>query len=226
MNLKKKKNKLELKFSNNIDEFIDLLQKQLGERLPGITSQLKLAPLHRRSELIEDPPIGAIKSSVLLLLYPFENKIFTTVILRSEYEGLHSAQISLPGGRMEETDMDLSVTALREAHEEIGLDISKVKLLGSLSMLYISRSNYIVFPYIGFMPEKPHFIPDPIEVQEIIEFEISELIEPDAIIHKTLYFGNGFSIVAPGYQTGDHFMWGATAMIFSEFLDIVRSILN
>ena len=125
---------------------------------------------------------------------------------------------------MEETDRNHEETALREAEEETGIDISKVRLLGSLSRLYINRSNYVVFPFVGFTPDKPDFKPDPMEVQQIIEFDISDLMKPGALIHKTLHFKNGYSLHVPGFQTGNHFMWGATAMIFSEFLDIADSL--
>jgi 8-oxo-dGTP pyrophosphatase MutT (NUDIX family) len=226
MDVGKRKKRLEFSASRNIGNFIASLQEQLGTPLPGVVSQLKLAPVHRLSELLEDPPLDAVKSSVLLLLYPKANKLYSNVILRAEYDGIHSGQISLPGGRMEETDHDHLETALREANEETGIDISTVKILGSLSRLYINRSNYVVFPFVGYTDKQPNFLPDPLEVQEIIEFEISDLYEPNTLVHKTLHFKNGFSITAPGFQIGDHFMWGATAMIFNEFLDIVGSIID
>ena len=211
-------------FSGKIEKFIESLQQRLESSLPGVESQLKLAPVHRLKELQEESPDEAVQSSVLLLLYPYNNKLYTHVILRAEYEGIHSGQISLPGGRMEDSDSDHLETALREAHEETGIDISKVRILGALSRLYINRSNYVVFPFVGYTPERPSFKADPVEVQEIIEIEIADLMKPDALVYKTMFFKNGYSLSAPGFQIRNHFMWGATAMIFSEFLDIIQAI--
>jgi 8-oxo-dGTP pyrophosphatase MutT (NUDIX family) len=220
----KGKEELALLFKEDFEYFIELLYKRLELPLPGVDSHLKLAPVHRIREIQQEPPKDAIQSSVLLLLYPIGNKFYTHVILRSEYDGIHSGQISFPGGRREETDRNHVETALREAQEETGIDTSKVQVLGSLTRLYIDRSNYVVFPYIGYVSVRPEFKPDPVEVQEIVEFEIAEVFEPGALLHKTLYLSNGFSLKAPGFMIGGHFMWGATAMIFSEFIDIVRSL--
>ncbi|NVO18283.1 MAG: CoA pyrophosphatase [Bacteroidetes bacterium] len=205
------------------DEFIVNLKSALLKPLPGLQSQLKLAPVHRIDELQQDVPNDAIESSVLILLFPFEDKIQTCVILRTEYDGVHSGQISLPGGRKEVADADHSVTALRETREEIGVDESRVTLLGPLSALYINRSNYVVFPYVGYTSSRPTFTPEPGEVQAVIELDIEEFLKPGAITHKMLHFENGFSLEAPGYQFEKRFIWGATAMIFSEFIDIISS---
>jgi 8-oxo-dGTP pyrophosphatase MutT (NUDIX family) len=137
---------------------------------------------------------------------------------------VHSGQISLPGGRKEETDTDHSVTALRETREEIGVDESMVTLLGPLSALYINRSNYVVYPYVGYTSSRPSFTPDPGEVQAVIELDIELFLQQEAISHQTLHFKNGFSLEAPGFQMEGRFIWGATAMIFSEFMDVIRSI--
>jgi 8-oxo-dGTP pyrophosphatase MutT (NUDIX family) len=224
MNQGKIKNTLMFSSDVSIENFIESLKNRLNSSLPGIESQLKLAPVHRIAELQEMPPEEAIQSSVLLLLYPKDNSLYTHVILRAEYDGVHSGQISLPGGRREQSDQDAIETALREAHEETGIEIKKVRVLGALTRLFINRSNYVVFPFIGFTPIRPDFDPDPFEVQEIIEVDINELLGDDSLISKTIKFKNGYSLIAPGYETAGHFMWGATAMIFSEFLDTIRSI--
>ncbi len=215
---------IHLKYVLNPEEFKDLLGSRIAAGLPGVESQLKMAPLQRVKELIEEPPEDAIQSSVLLLIYPRFGELTTAVILRSEYDGVHSGQISLPGGRKEPSDRDLTATALRESMEETGIDPEQVEIIGSLSSLYIDRSNYIVYPFVGFSRSRPEFKADPVEVSEIVEIDLALLLSPVSVVSRTIQLKNGFSFEVPGYNLGNHFMWGATAMIFSEFLEILQSV--
>lgn len=101
------------------------------------------------------------KSAVLLLIYPFKDEIYFPLILRNSYDGFHSGEVGFPGGRYEQTDQDLIQTALREANEEIGLCSEDVKILGTLSEIYIGPSDFLVLPVVGYIPYRPHFMPDP-----------------------------------------------------------------
>lgn len=207
------------------DDFMIRLSGKLAEGLRGFESHNRMAPLLRFRESEQEPPAEAIQSSVLLLLYPKEDKMHTAVILRSDYDGVHSGQISLPGGRKEPFDQDHEATALRESMEETGIIPSEVKILGSLSRLYIDRSNYVVHPFVGFSRTRPVFNADPVEVKEIVEIDLEKILSPAAIITKQIKLINGVSFEVPGYDLGKHFMWGATAMIFSEFLEVLRSVI-
>jgi 8-oxo-dGTP pyrophosphatase MutT (NUDIX family) len=112
-------------------EFVFLLEKRLHKPLPGRSSQLKMSSLTRTRELMNLPtPEDATQSSVLILLYPRDERIQLVLMLRPEYPGVHSGQISLPGGKFEETDESLIYTALREAKEEIGIDPFQVQIIG------------------------------------------------------------------------------------------------
>ncbi len=208
----------------NLVEFIISLENQLLLTLPGAESQLKLAPVCRLDELRQEPPEDAIQSSVLLLIFPVDRTLRIAVILRSVYDGAHSGQISFPGGRKELSDNSHAETALREAMEETGIVPANVKILGALSRLYINRSNYVVYPFVAFTEVRPEFTADPVEVQEIVEVNLDEKILNESISRETIHLKNGISFEVPGYRLGNHFMWGATAMIFSELLDVIRLI--
>jgi 8-oxo-dGTP pyrophosphatase MutT (NUDIX family) len=205
--------------------FIDFLSERINFGLPGIDAQLLMAPVHRISDIRSGLRRNeSVKSSVLILLYPEQELIKTVVILRPFYDGVHSGQISLPGGKWEPNDADMSCTALRETYEEIGVDPSEIRLLGQLSPLYIPPSNYIVFPYIGITDNKPEFLKDPLEVQEIIEINIAELWKQDARATRQISFKDNTAYEVPCYIFGDTIIWGATAMILSEFKVLLDNI--
>jgi 8-oxo-dGTP pyrophosphatase MutT (NUDIX family) len=166
------------------------------------------------------PPEGARLSSVLVLLYPIGERAHIAFIRRNEYDGIHSGQISFPGGGREETDLSHTDTALREAWEETGIDPERVEILGELTQLYIPPSNFLVFPVVGFTGARPDFNPDPSEVQEIIEIEMEKLREPGILQQREIVLSADFSIMAPCFVVGDAVIWGATAMIISELLEM------
>jgi 8-oxo-dGTP pyrophosphatase MutT (NUDIX family) len=206
-------------------EFIAKLKEELIISLPGVEAHLLLAPEMRINDLKYGiPPASALESAVLILLYPIENRLHTVVILRNEYDGAHSGQISFPGGKAEKSDIDFQHTALREAQEEIGTDPANLEIIGQLSRFYVRPSNFIVYPFIAYQDHQPDFLPDPTEVQRIIEIDIFNEISYEKIINRTLTFKNNIQILAPGFSVGNEFMWGATAMIFSELLQMLYHV--
>ncbi|MFH1119205.1 MAG: CoA pyrophosphatase [Bacteroidota bacterium] len=209
--------------SYTFDNQIAKLREALGKGLPGPSAHSKMAPAHR------DRLIGftkgqafARKSAVLILLFPDEaGKMNTTFIKRMEYEGVHSGQIAFPGGKHEDTDTDIIATALREAEEEVGLIKDSIIITGRLSDLFVPPSNFIISPVIAQIPFRPEFIPDDTEVAEIFTVPLDYLCDPvnsgefDIIVHS------GQTIRVPGYSFKEHLIWGATAMILSELLQLV-----
>jgi 8-oxo-dGTP pyrophosphatase MutT (NUDIX family) len=207
------------------NRFKQLLSKRLSVKLPGKQAQYRLAPTQRLADLEKETiPGNAVESSVLLFLYPDEGSIFTAVILRNEYDGAHSGQISLPGGRKERSDSDDYSTALRETREEIGIPSEYFEYSGALSQLYIPPSNYVVYPFVATSELLPEYTIDPKEVQKVIPIDLLDICKPGAMTEKAFHFRNFITFNAPGFEVGGHFMWGATAMIFSEFLQIIDEI--
>nr|MBA3899673.1 CoA pyrophosphatase [Bacteroidota bacterium] len=146
-------------------------------------------------------------------------------IKRAEYKGVHSGQISFPGGKFELADKTENITALRETREEIGIDDTKIQILGSLTKLYISPSNFLVSPFIGYLHSRPVFYPDAREVEIIIEVELSNLIKAFSHIkEKSIKTSADLMISAPSIDVLGHQVWGATAMISSEFIEVVKRI--
>lgn len=196
------------------DLSINKLRNRLQLDLPGKQAQQKMAPTLRfQGENYPDPALSK-PSAVLILLYPDNNEWYTIFIERTSY-GLHGGQISLPGGKKEKNDPDLRATALREANEEIGVESSKIELIGELTPLHVPHSQFWITPVVGFLKEVPILKRDVREVRSIIQLSLGDLFEKknkgmDTIIRA------GNEIQAPYYQANGHIVWGATAMIMSE----------
>jgi 8-oxo-dGTP pyrophosphatase MutT (NUDIX family) len=198
------------------------LALELKKPLPGVDAQLRMSPAVRRPVSVEYPLKNA---GVLILLYPQGGRIYTVFIKRTEYEGVHSGQVSLPGGMFKEEDGSLLNTALREANEEAGIAISAVTVIGKLTPLHIPVSNVNVYAFVGVTDSRPEFIHDPAEVQYLIEESLDELL--NEVNHKTktmTLFGN--EVIVPYFDIKGNHIWGATAMIISEFSEIAKKGLG
>ena len=152
--------------------------------LPGEKSQYKMAPFERpiKEEAMKQSSKPKL-SAVLCLFYPKSNQVSFALILRNSYKGTHSAQVSFPGGKKEETDESMMHTALRETEEEIGVPAKNINIIGELSEIYIPPSGFLVSPYVGFVSTNPKFIPDKIEVNSIIETPL-QLFMNEGIVKK------------------------------------------
>jgi 8-oxo-dGTP pyrophosphatase MutT (NUDIX family) len=202
-----------------LDLVVKKLEKILNLPLPGRIGQEKMAPFpvdeNRFPIQIEK---GYRKGAVLILFYPDKDLTWVPFIKRPIYDGVHSGQISFPGGKWDQGDSDLKETALREAEEEIGINSNKIELLGSLTNLYIPPSNFLVSPFIGFTPEKPEFVPDPFEVDRIISIPVHQLVHQSIRKIGKVRSGNGMKLNAPYFEIDKEVVWGATAMILGELL--------
>jgi|TARA_B110000503_G_C7113298_1_gene399173 8-oxo-dGTP pyrophosphatase MutT (NUDIX family) len=204
------------------EQFISRLRLKLQQPLPGHESHRKVME-HRKSTVVIDfQKLNPRKSAVLVHLYVHLGQLHLSYIERPEYDGVHSKQISFPGGKAELQDQSLMHTAVREAKEEVNIDPEKLDILGTLSEIYIPPSNFLVQPYVSFHHQRPNFIPDPREVWEIIEFPIHNLIDQELTKHELLR--DGKALIVNGYQLNGKVMWGATAMITKEFIDICRNL--
>ncbi|MBN2215617.1 MAG: CoA pyrophosphatase [Bacteroidales bacterium] len=194
------------------------IQIQLSGQLPGPEAQMKMAPVFRGDFSIQLP---RQKAAVLVLLFSEADRLNTVLIKRTEYKGPHSGQISLPGGKSEPGDPDISATSLRETAEETGINVSEINMIGRLTTLEIHSSNFEVHPFVGYLENKPVFNPDPKEVDYLIETDLSVLMDEKIRKTKTITTGN-YAVEVPYYDYKGNHIWGATAMILSEFIEVLK----
>ena len=208
-----------------LEIFSKSLKHRLALPLPGREAQLKMAHAERRLNLSRYKiPAEARPGSVLILLFEDEGTIKLPLIMRSDYDGVHSGQIGLPGGKFESEDADLQSTALRETEEEIGISKSDVSLIGRLTELYIPPSNFLITPVIGFSEQRPDFVLETNEVAGIIEPTLSELLDENAVGIKKINVRSDIAIDAPYFDIQGRTVWGATAMMISELNEILKKI--
>lgn len=200
--------------------FIEKLKNRLKESLPGEAAQIKMAPSYRH---LFPNNLKEGDAGVMLLLYPVSGELTTVFMKRTEYPGVHSGQISFPGGRFEPEDSNLATTALRETEEEFGIAASKINVLGKLTPLLIPVSRMEVHPFVGHLAERPMFLPNPREVERLIEIKIADLLRASIIKTKPQNYKDYQGFV-PYFEVHETHVWGATAMILSEFLEVIRSI--
>jgi len=201
------------------------LKHKLSRPLPGVAAHLKMVPASRAQELIDskDNSLNATKSAVLILFFHDDDILKMIVIRRSVYVGIHSGQIAFPGGRYEEEDKDVRTTALREIEEEIGIPEEKIEILGRLSDIYVPPSNFLISVFVGYLAEKPVYKIDEREVDEVIEIPFADFFKPDLIKEKDFYVGSLKAAKnAPYYDVANAEIWGASAMVVSELLDLLK----
>ena len=199
--------------------FLNLLTNLKEISLPGSVAHSLLAPPKRMDQVrsILKTSTKIKKAAVLLLLYPnAKDKVSFVLTRRKVYNGVHSGQISFPGGKPEKSDDNLWSTALRETHEEIGVSLDKIKHLRSLTELFVPPSNFLIIPYVGYSEKTCVFKPDPREVDVILEISMQDLISKTPTITKQATSSWG-TINVPSYVFNHYEVWGATAMILSEF---------
>jgi 8-oxo-dGTP pyrophosphatase MutT (NUDIX family) len=200
------------------------LRKIELNNLPGEESQFKMVPSIRPNidwDAIRDS--NPTMASVLLLVYPDgENDCKFVLIQRNSYKGAHSSQISLPGGK-HEGDETLEETALRETFEEIGVEPTQIELVSPLSEVWVSPSKFLVTPFVGISTNPPKFEKDDFEVAEIIEVKLSEFLDDNCIRTSIVSSSYVKNLKVPSFKLNNKIVWGATAMILSEFRDLLTN---
>lgn len=206
-------------------DFIEKLKAALQGELPGWSAQSRMINYERPQPtqphlFHKDTRIGA----VLILLYYQENKLYTLLMQRPKYNGVHSAQVSFPGGRMESMDASPAATALREAQEETGIDPALVEILGKLTDVYIPPSRFLVKPFVAFTPRRPVLKPDQREVDVLIEAPVFDLIDDNNVGRSNIFVHSlKANVEAYYYGIQGYMIWGATAMMISEFKELLRT---
>jgi 8-oxo-dGTP pyrophosphatase MutT (NUDIX family) len=205
--------------------YFEKVRRRLQAALPGEKAQLKMAAAGRtRLGTSPTPDAGTRTGAVLILFYPHGGLIHVPMIRRPEYPGVHSGQVAFPGGRVDETDESIIATALREAHEEVGVRPAEVEVLGLLTPLFVHASNFMVHPVVGAAWSRPNFKPDAYEVDALLEVPLTELQDVTRIGSKEIVVREGIAIQAPYYDLQGHTVWGATAMMLSELLEVLASL--
>lgn len=160
-----------------------------------------------------------VPSAVLLPIYDKQGEYYILFTKRTETVRNHKGQISFPGGVYQEDDRTLVCTALRESNEEIGLKAEDVEILGELDDEASVTTNYIISPFVGFIPCPYQFILNEDEAEELIEVPISALLDKNCL-EQEIETLDGNTITSHFYHYQDRIIWGATARILYKFLDI------
>ncbi|MCW9707599.1 NUDIX hydrolase [Fodinibius salsisoli] len=208
-----------------MNNLITFLRYRLQQDLPGKGAQLQMAPkpVSEGPNRPMSPDSSASPSTVLILLLPNDEMKWELVLtLRSDNID-HGGQLSFPGGRAEPNETP-AATALREANEEIGIATQEVTIIGELSPLYISHSNSQVTPVVGYMDSIPDFIANPDEVEEIFSVELKSLATKKNLIEEQWKLQDHHYHV-PYWDVHRVPLWGATAMMLNEFLDLYREFV-
>lgn len=156
-------------------------------------------------------------SSVLLLLFVENNELTACLIKRPAHMKHHAGQIALPGGRMEAGETALE-TALRETKEEIGITSDEIEILGTLTELYVEVSRFQIHPFVGWLKQKPVFKIDPNEVEKAILFPLLHFKSKSVEVELETITGK---LKVPCIRFKNEIIWGATAMILAEFVDLL-----
>ena len=213
-----------------MSDFIKRLKRSIESGVPGVKAHERLLPIKilkkRKDSFAKQKEDGSYRdSAVSIILYPHLESIYCILIKRPEYDGKHSGQISFPGGKFEDSDVDFEYTARREAFEEVDFRMEDGELITALTQLYIPVSNFLVHPYLLYTPVKPTLTPDKREVEKIVEFDIFDLLQSENQSTKDIQIENSIRLKnIPYFNIQENVVWGATAMILSELKMILEDL--
>ena len=205
-------------------DWLNRLRDRLTRPLPGLDAQLRMAPSPRVGW---DPlkfPEGARDGAALLLVYPHDDTLQLALTVRGSGLRNHTGPVSLPGGRVDDGET-FEQAALREAEEEVGVDPRAVDVVGRLTPLHIPVSGYLLHPVVGFTTMRPAFQRAEWEVARIIEAPISLLSDPRVVkreMRTRTVNGQTIDVDVPYFDIDGEKVWGATAMVLSEFRVLVE----
>ena len=207
----------------NFNQFKKQIEALKVSKLGGLEAQFKLAPeLRLRYNADKIKARNPKKAAVLALFYPNKNNETTFLLTeRASYKGTHSAQISFPGGKIDDTDFNLQETALREAFEEVGTLPATIEIIRELTDVFIPPSNFLATPFIGFVDKKPRFNTN-YEVAKTIEVLVEDLLNETSLSTVNISTSYMRNMDVPCFKLNDYIVWGATAMMLSEIKELLK----
>jgi 8-oxo-dGTP pyrophosphatase MutT (NUDIX family) len=208
-------------------DFLKYIPQIEKETLLATKAHLIMAPAERVEQMKNFSLEGKNpkQAAVMMLFYPKNDKTHLVLIVRNSYPGVHSSQIAFPGGKVESYDLSVAHAALRETHEEIGVNPNQISIIRAFTALYIPPSNFMVYPFLGYSTEELDFQPDPNEVSGIIELSLHDFLDEKRVVSKRMSTSYSDDIEVPAFKIQEHFVWGATAMMLSELKEAIKNIL-
>jgi 8-oxo-dGTP pyrophosphatase MutT (NUDIX family) len=215
------------------EKLIKKLRDSLAKELPGIKSWERMAvksqegnsieseSLQKYSKWLTEEKLSVMKTAAVLIGF-FEkgNRWYFPLIKRPMHEKNHPGQIALPGGARENNET-LEETALREAFEEVGIIPNNVEIIGKLTPLPVPVSNYLIYPFVGIINKEPEWKINKDEVAELIILKLDDLIEADNGYSENWDL-RGNKVKVPVFKLSDRTIWGATATVLCEMLDLIK----
>ncbi|QXP62525.1 CoA pyrophosphatase [Polaribacter sp. HaHaR_3_91] len=207
----------------NFNDFKNKISQLKTTELGGLNAQFKLAPKIRlKYDADKITANNPRKAAVLALFYPnLKNETCFLLTQRASYKGIHSAQISFPGGKKDIEDENLEKTALRETFEEVGVTEASIEIIRELTDVYIPPSNFLATPFLGYANQQPNFNLN-YEVEQTIEVLLRDLLSETnltAIKMNTSYMED---VEVPCFKLDSYIVWGATAMMLSEIKELFK----
>lgn len=195
------------------DKLLKALRQKPVEEI--LAFQEQLSPISKKNRVKLYNKNTARQSAVLILIHNIKEVPHFTLIKRTVYKGVHSGQISLPGGKMDEKDTNLEETARRECLEEIGVSVPEKNIIGRLASIYVPPSNFLIHPFVGICFDELHFTRQEREVESIIHIPLDSLSEENIKTMK-MNLVKEYESKVSYYHLKGHKVWGATATILAE----------
>ncbi len=192
----------------------------LSERIKEILTHREIKRVSAELGLMA-PGSPLVRAGVLLPLFCKDGSYHILFTRRTDKVKRHKGEISFPGGIYDASDSDLSATALREAHEEVGLKPQDVQLLGALDEV-MTLTDFIVSPFVGLIPFPYTFVPSVEEIEEIIILPLAGFLKEGVLSEEDWQYQDKTATVYT-YHCGRHIIWGATAKILRQFLNLITA---
>ena len=177
-----------------------------------------LMPFDRPTpEMAEASGLRVRYAGVILAVFPKDSEWHLALMKRTEYPGVHSGQISIPGGEVERVDQNLGQTAVREFEEEMGVLLPESALIEGISDRFIPPSSFSVSTFIAVLGHEPLWEIDPLEVARVVVVPVRHFLDPNALVATPIEVQPRVRVSLPAFHWQGEVIWGATAIILTEF---------